>query len=310
MPTPVNANLPRASFNSIPFPFTSRDVELTGRYHVHEFPKMAGGAVEKMGRKVYEFTFDAPFHATNPRFTNLYPDSLNRFTTMAETQETAVLVVPEIGSIRAFIAKINRRRQGKIQSGEEVVLHFVEDDVEPFRKVVAPTSTASFNEAVSSYFAAIDGNVEIADDIAFPTKWFPLKSPFALLQDAINLIGSIQDQFDLYGNLLAAKLEKVATLCKTIHSLVTFLQHPRNQRVQRALRDLWDATHKVQGDLKRLNRQTVPYRVPATMSVGAIAQSYYGDASRGGEIMTLNRIPTPFAVKAGTTLNVYPKTAA
>ena len=45
--------------------------------------------------------------------------------------------------------------------------------------------------------------------------------------------------------------------------------------------------------------------VPAVLSVGAIAGNLYGDASRGGEILSLNAITDPYAVKAGTRLQVY-----
>ena len=47
---PILKDYPRASFDAIEFPFTDRTARLEARTHVHEYPKMAGGSVEKLGR--------------------------------------------------------------------------------------------------------------------------------------------------------------------------------------------------------------------------------------------------------------------
>jgi prophage DNA circulation protein len=45
--------------------------------------------------------------------------------------------------------------------------------------------------------------------------------------------------------------------------------------------------------------------VPFEQAVGSIASSLFDDASRGYEIMSLNPIDDPLAVRAGAVLKVY-----
>lgn len=301
-------NLPAASFDSIAFPFTSRNAKLVARHHVHEFNRMNGGAVEKLGRKVWEFSFEALFHETSTKYPGLYPDSLRQIRERAERLDTASLVIPEIGTIRAMITEFSQTRKGKTRSGEDVTLHFVEDDLEPFRKASVPTSRDSFAEASEAYIAKVK---EIKDTTEYKVqveKEKPKKSLFDSLDDAIGAVNAVSDQAQLFGNAFASKLDKVSALCKAIHSTVGFLKNPVFHAVAEAVRGLWDATRKLKTDLHKSGRKLVPYIVPAVLSVGAIAGNLYGDASRGGEILSLNAIEDPYAVKAGTRLQVYQAT--
>ena len=298
-------NLPAASFDAISFPFTSRNVKLAVRSHVHEFLRMDGGAVEKLGRKVYEFSFECLFHDTSSKYPSLYPDGLRQIRERAERSTTASLVIPEIGTIRAMITELSQTRKGKTKSGEDVTIHFIEDDLEPFRRASVPTSRDSFADAAEAYIAKVK---EIKDTTEYQVeieKEKPRKSFFDSLDDAIGAVNAISDQADLFGNAFAAKLDKVSALCKAIHSTVGFLKNPVFHAVAEAVRELWDATRKLKNDLHKQGRKLVPYIVPAVLSVGAIAGNLYGDAARGGEILSLNAITDPYAVKAGTRLQVY-----
>lgn len=298
-------SLPPASFDGIAFPFTSRNAKLVARHHVHEFNRMNGGAVEKLGRKVYEFSFEALFHEGNPRYPGLYPDSLRQLRERAERLDTASLVIPEIGTIRAMISELSQTRRGKSSSGEEVSIHFIEDDLEPFRKATLPASRDSFAEASAAYIAKVK---EVKDTTEYKIeieKEKPKKSFFDSLDDAIGAINAISDQAELLGNQFASKLDKVAALCKAIHNTVSFLKNPVFHALAESIRGLWDATRKLKEDLHKSGRKLVPYVVPAVLSVGTIAGNLYGDASRGGEILSLNAIPDPYAIPAGTRLQVY-----
>ena len=72
---PLFDNLERASFAGYAFPVS--DVEVTGglRDHVHEYPHSPGGAPEKLGRKLYEFSFTSPMLAGFPRYPKLWPET-------------------------------------------------------------------------------------------------------------------------------------------------------------------------------------------------------------------------------------------
>jgi prophage DNA circulation protein len=297
----------RASFDKIEFPVLRRSAKLSTRYHLHEFPRQAGAALEKLGRKAWEFTLEVPFHATFPAFPGLYPGRLDALQTLALKMDTAPLFLPEIGTIRAVLVEMERKRDGKSASGEDVSLHFVEDDLEPFQHTTVPSTAQGLNDAAKAY-AQKRGELEAANPtlFAFDTaKRKPKGSIFGALDDALNSVAAIGDQAALFGNLFAAKLGKVMSLCQDIHKTVAFMKAPTFHPLAQAIRSVWDAANALRLDLQKKGPKQIPYVVPATMSVGSIALGLYGDTSRGGEILSLNAIRDPFAVRANTTLLVY-----
>lgn len=300
-------NLPRASFDGVEFPIENRSAKLVARHHVHEFPKMPGGAVEKMGRKVWEFTISAPFHATILGYTDLYPGALRTLTDKAEKLVTGPLLIPELGTIRAMLAELTRERVGKVRSGEHVTLRFVEDDLEPFKRAQVPTSKASVDTAKARFDKALEA-AKLEQPEAFTAleeRERPKRSIFDLIDDVSTLVASIRDQAELYGNLFAARLAKLTALLQEADATVDFLGDAKSVALAQALRDLWDAAAQLEADISQRGERLVPYVVPSRMAVADIATRLYGDASRGGEILSLNDIGNPFAVTAGTRLVVY-----
>jgi hypothetical protein len=305
----ANDSLQRASWDRIEFPYTKRTAKLVSRHSVHEFSRMAGGAIEKQGRGVWKFSFDVPFHATIEGFPNLYPAALDAFTRKAEALYTAPLVVPGIGETRAFLTELDRTRIGKIRSGEDVTLSFIEDDLEPFRKAAVPVTKATLEAAGDELFLVYDGlplpGTSQAARSAFEKEAGKIDL-FSALNQALNLVNGIKDQAELMGRLFAAKLEKVSSLCRQIHDTAKFLQHPEFHGVARGVRNVWNAANEMRKDLfQRGPRLLVPFTVPARMAVSAIAMTVYGDGRRGGEILSLNDVADPFSVPAGTVIRIY-----
>jgi prophage DNA circulation protein len=303
----ANDKNPPASFDRIEFPFVERTASSEYRKHTHEFPDQDGGAQEKQGRRVWVFAFECELHATMPKYPGLYPGRLNSLREKYSQGTTAELVVPEIGTIRAFITKFQQKRSAKVLSGERVSLTFEEDDLEPFRLAAAPTTRESFDSASEGYFlAAKQAKEEAPDDFEIEEeKRKPQSSLFDLLDSAISAVSAIKDQAELFGNAFASKLAKVTALCKAIHSTVKFLRKPEFHALAREVRRLWDAATALKNDLHRKGPPVIPYIVPMTMSVQAVAIDLYSDARRGGEILKLNSVPNPFAISAGSLLNVY-----
>jgi DNA circularisation protein N-terminus len=305
----INDNLPKAAFDKIEFPYTRRSARFHGRHHVHEFPRMAGGALEKMGRGIYEFTFEVPFHDTIPGYTNLYPDGIRNMQERCDRQTTATLLIPEIGTIRAVLVSMDRTREARIRSGENATLTFKEDDLEPFKAIASKQKAATVASAAAGYatllaasYAQNPADFDDLDAATFP----PRPSLFSLLSDAANAVGSIRDQGQLFTAQLGAQLATVARLCREIHDTVAFLGRPDFAPLAQGIRALWDAVHQYQTDLDTTGQKTVTYVVPKTQGVGSIATTLYGTASRGTDILRLNSLDNPFAVPAGTRLLVYP----
>ena len=299
---PVLKDLPKAAFDKIEFPFTSRNATLEARTHVHEYPKMAGGAVEKLGRKLWSFSFEVPFHTTFANYPDLYPGRLDALTERCAKLDTATLLVPEIGEIRCILTRLERKRQGRILSGENATLTFLEDDLEPFRRTTAPASADSFKELGKRIQDLTGFQVNADQEFAKDTDIHGnLVSLFSLL-DSINP----NNLATIYGLQARGLLRQVQHLCRATHELLKGLAFTE---LRAQLRGLWQAAFRLEKDLDRDQGNPVKtYVVPSSLSVGQLAQRLYSTASRGGEILALNRqIRDPYLVPAGTRLTVYSK---
>lgn len=298
---PILKDLPKASFDKIEFPFTSRSATLDTRTHVHEYPKMAGGAVEKLGRKLWSFSFEVPFHTTFQAYPDLYPGRLDALTERCARLDTAALLVPELGEIRCILTRVERKRQGRILSGENATLTFLEDDLEPFRRTTAPASADSFKELGEQVKIGMVFVVEGDQTAANIEARKNLVSIFSLL-DSINP----NNLATIYGLQARGLLRQVQQLARATHELLKGLAFTE---LRAQLRGLWQAAFRLEKDLDRDQGNPVKtYVVPSSLSVGQIAQRLYSTASRGGEILALNRqIRDPYLVPAGTRLTVYSK---
>lgn len=298
---PINRDLPRASFDEIEFPFTSRDATLEARTHTHEYPKQAGGSVEKLGRKLWMFSFEVPFHTTFPNYPDLYPGRLRLLTERCARLDTAALVVPEIGTLRCILTKIQRKRQGRIHSGEDCSLQFLEDDLEPFRRTTTPASRASLDEAAEQVRL---GQVLLVDsDLTAAT--IKARTDLDALLSLTDSLAAIRDTTTLYGLQIQGRLAQIEALSRSVHEL---LKGPDLDPLRRGLRSLWAAASTLRQDLTGDGGDNVvrTYIVTSPSSVSQIAQRLYQDASRGGEVLALNRgLADPYLVTPGTRLTVY-----
>lgn len=299
---PINKDLPKASFDKIEFPFTSRSATLEARTHVHEYPKMAGGSVEKLGRKLWSFSFEVPFHTTFARFPDLYPGRLNALTERCARLDTATLLVPEIGEIRCVLTRLDRKRQGRIFSGEDATLSFLEDDLEPFQRTTAPASASSVQLAAG----VVAARVTLLERSVLPGATITAASKsISSVLGLVDSIGALRDQTTLFGMQVQGKLSSLLRLCRYVHELIS---DPVDlEPLRRALRDLWQAGHLLMQDVTGNAANLIrTYVVPSLLSVGQVAARLYSNGNRGGEIMALNRqIQDPFAIPAGTRLSVY-----
>ena len=300
---PILRDAPRASFDTIEFPFTSRDASLEARTHVHEYPKQAGGSVEKLGRKLWSFTFEVPFHTTFASFPDLYPGRLNALTERCARLDTAELVVPEIGTLRCILTRIQRRRQGRIHSGEDCTLSFIEDDLEPLRRTSVPASKSSFDEAVEQ--VTLGKTFVVASDLTAAT--IKAREDLDTLLGLADSLSALRDTTTLYGLQIQGRLGQLEGLTRSVHEL---LKGPDLEPLRKGLRNLWAATSALRQDLTGSGGDNLvrTYVVPSSQSVSQVAQRLYKDAARGGEILALNRgIADPYLLPAGTRLVVYSK---
>lgn len=288
-------NLPRAAFMGIEFPVKAMRVRGGLRYHVHEYPHVGGGDLEKLGRRLYEVeaqvTFQtisnaagvAGFGAWGP----IWPGRLALLRSVFEREETGTLIIPSIGAMRAACIDWDQELTAKMRSGEDATFKFIEDQEQAFAMM----------NMVSLDISSLSRNVEVfetkADDHGFP------RTLTDELLGAVNAVLAIYDQADLAQMLIASKIGMVAALCKEFDSRVDAFKDPANWEVLEAMKDLWASAQALADN----NEEAVAfgaYRVPVLMTISEVATAIYGSTERSVELLQLNPIENAFEVKPET----------
>lgn len=297
---PIFRSFPPASFGGVIFPVEDVSVQGGMRDHLHEYPHSDGSAIEKLGRKNYMIRMNANFQATFPRFPGLYPGGLRILMDLLESQTTAGLVIPTIGTMQAYARNWTRSISSRILSGEKVDLEFVEDTSAKFllNKLIAAQS-ATFQQKASALeaqkiLAALDSDRK--------------SNLFDALQNAVNNVLAIQDLGNAEVQRLETELIAVVDLARQCDQAIG--PDPVNARLLDALHDVWDAAQTRTLDLLSQQSPLVTYVVPNLCAVSDIARALYGDASRSVELLDLNAIDDAFAIPAGTNIKFYPDTTA
>lgn len=295
---PIFDQLQQASFNEVPFP--CEDVEVIGgiRDHIHEYPHSPGGAVEKMGRKLYTVRMTAPFHVTFPKYPNLWPLGLSRLRGFFEDQTTGPLVIPTIGTIQAYARSWTQSMNSKVSSGEKAVFEFVEDEGQ----------ARLIGELISVNVTSVERKVKDFDAQKALTDFAGDSSAISLfdaITDAANSVLAVADQIELAGNLFQAKISYLIDLCKQADRLI-FVQNPQNFPLTNFMHDLWNSAIEVQQNVQKSDTKPKTYIVPTTMSMSAISTALYGNSNHSVELMQINPVEDVFAVPAGFQITFYP----
>jgi hypothetical protein len=291
-------NLQRASFDGIEFPIKSVRIKQSGRKHLHVYLKTPGGATEKMGRGIYIVTMQAVFDVNIPGYGNLWPDKLEQLRRLSESQKTAKLVIPTIGTIDAWLPDWEQEADfEKRLSGELAPLNFEEDASQVFLTNALSKTTAT---SLGTASAALD---------SFTQELDPQPDIFQQINEAVNGILAIRDQADLFGALAASKIEQLALLVRTADATLTELQDPLNYQIVEALHDLLAALLDLANDITGNGTEARIYVTPKLMSVGEISSALYGNATHATELMQNNSLDDPLAVPAGERLLYFPDAA-
>jgi prophage DNA circulation protein len=297
---PVFDQFPKASFNDQAFPVSSIEVIGGLRDHVHEYSHSDGGDPEKLGRRLYTYSFTALFHATFPKYPLLYPLTLNNLIPLFDSGQTKALVIPTIGTVQAYCTSWRRKATGAARSGETLELEFREDASNAFLLPsllnLSFTSLAVLGRRLNAAeIAAISANASL----------LPQMGIFDRIQNAINDFLAIGDTAGAYAMVAQAKCQSIQDLCAQADRLAA-MKDPANFALFDALHATWDAAAQTGQNLLSKTNPLRPFTVPAAMSVSAISQTIYGDTSHIVELLSLNPIEDAFNVRAGVKLNYYP----
>ena len=288
--------LARASFAGIAFPVS--DIEVTGgmRHHVHEYPHSPGGVPEKLGRKLYRVRFSAWFHELSgtaaEQFPGLWPEGLARLRAILDGGTTEDLVVPTVGTIKAFAVEWSQKYStAQAIDGEKVSLEFLEDQ-----------DGLSLSAAIELGANSIEQAAETLDAAAALRDYTKKRKPglFEQINDAVGAFTALKDQAGLASSLISAKIEGIKSLCSQLESTVEFMGSADAHPIASAARNLWFAADEVVSNLVVPASKTLAYVVPSTTTVVALSQQLYGTTTKVEDLLRLNTFRDPYKVMAGT----------
>lgn len=291
------------SFDGIKFPIQEIQVRGGLRTHTHEYPHAPGGALEKLGRKLYTFHIKASFQNTFAKYPGLWSQALPTLRNLWESETTGDLVLPNLGTVRAVCTNWTQTMQAHIRSGELVDLEFEEDQSQAYLvNALFVVSTQTVDTAAKTYTAE-SLRLQLVD----PDHHSSL---FDAITDSVNSVLAFVDTAQSYGNLLAAKIEAATTLIQQADQRLAVLNDPVNHELLEAMLDLWDSLNKLNDDIQKTNGRLLTYAVQRPMSVLELSQALYnGDGTRAVELMQLNPLDDPFLVPIGTQLRYYQQTS-
>lgn len=282
----------KASFAGTAFPYTKLSIHGGLNHHVHSYLHRPGAEIEPLGRKPYEFTFHCEFHTTMRAWVRAYPELLSTLFGIFDTEVTADLVVPNVGTVRAKAIKWTRDLTAKIRSGEPAEFVFLEDA----QTQLLATAPVAFS------MAAVPIQAAVLSDLLVQQGQDP-----SLLDVLLGLIAdllALRDQIELMGAIIAMKAEQIMDACAALERLFTF-DDPLAWPVLDALRDVWASANTVSVDALRRSLPLDSFFVPRVMTVSEVSIAVYGDTEHALELLQLNAFNDAMRIPPGALVKHY-----
>lgn len=303
----------RCSFDGVEFPITG--IECIGglRDHIHEFPHADGGAPEKLGRKLYVIRIHAIFDEGITLYDNNYPGELARLREVFEVGFTRDLVLPNLGTIKAYCRSWPQKWDAAVRSGETAEFEFVEDPQISNAGVFSIESLPS----QAGMFVQLDhyNQEQAAQEARFSDAFSALPpggsldlSQVSLIQpgllssfgSAFNAVITLRDQESLYGALLEAK---VASVLRSADLIDKAISSPFDVSLLYAVQDMISSVQKFQKNATNTLAPIKKYTTPRFMSVSAISAAIFGDTTHAMDILQMNPIADAFRVPPQTVID-------
>ncbi len=324
--------LGKASFDGIAFPLKSLEVAGGLRDHVHEYPHSPGGAVEKLGRKLYTVRMTGLFDVKVSGYGDLlWPGDLSDLFDRFEDQLTTTLHIPTIGDIQAYAVTWSRRATPELQSGEEMEVEFREDQSQAFLFEglvnISATTLQTAAEQFDEDFAALlgggtvspIGGVVPSTTIPIPRAMSVAAAYTQLRQVDVNLLTQIRNAFtaaityseqpERYAELILAKTEAAIGSCALAYDRIRVLRNPLMWKQFRSFKRVWASAQRLRESVGGRTNRILFYTAQTDTNLSAVSRAIYGDTSYGGTILRLNAIENPFRIPKGAVLRYYdPKT--
>lgn len=299
MAVPSSA-FPKASFAGIPFLYTEVRVKGGLRNASHEFPHAPGEEFEKLGRKAYRVSFKALFHdipgsAMNANYPDAYPVNIRKLREIFELGKTEDLVIPTIGTIKAFAPDWEQTFRTAVLTGETMDMEFLED--QDAATLVGLVTEFGSPQAV---FVANDNLQALAAIADF--KSVETAGVMQRINDAVVAVEGVFGRADAASQIVAAKIQQVTTLCQYADAQLSDFQDPMNYEVITAMKDLYLSSRDLAENVTQSQAELRSKTTPKLMSIQQVSQWLFGATDRAAEILQLNAFEDAFAIPAGTTV--------
>lgn len=281
------------AFNRIPFLVESYEVRGGLRDHVHEYPHSPGGDPETMGRKLYTVSVNAVFVDNTPRYPTAWPLDRSQLMNLFEAEARGPLLIPTIGTMRAYAFDWTLTAASKMRNGERFKLEFREDQQVD---LVADSSIAPNYTAVATKASAL------VDALATSGIKADI---FTVIADLSSQIQGYVDSVNLDVSLLATKVDQLSDACRTADAIVTELDAPSAWPVVDALHDLGVTADNLNRDVLQQSLPLLSFTTPSLMSIVDVSRSIFNDTSYAMEIMQMNALDDPLSIPANTVLRAY-----
>ena len=309
----------KCSFDGVEFPIIRLDVIGGLRDHLHEVPHADGAIPEKLGRKLYVIRVKAIFdegiqtpYTLRGENTPTYPDILGLLRDAFERGVTRDLVLPNLGTIKAYCRSWPQSLDVSVRSGETADFEFVEDpqvsNAGVFVIEAVPAATAMFiqldhfnQEAAAQQDRLASGLSALPPGGALDLSQYSQVDPAAIsgLAAAFQEIITLRDQESLYGALLEASVASVLRYADLVANAIT---SPLDFSLLQAVIDVVQATQKFEKNALNTVAPIKHYTVTKYMSATAVSTAIFGDTSHAVDILQMNPIEDAFRIPPGTVI--------
>jgi hypothetical protein len=218
-----------------------------------------------------------------------YPKSLESSGVLrmhCEDEVTGDLVIPWIGTVKAFIEELELGEKNTVRSGLSFRAKFVEDwdwmfPIQAFIQVEQTKMDGAFkNFQDQGYHADI----------------------FSKIAAGVGSVLGIRDQFQLYSALVQSKLGYLESLFREADALATELSDPKNLLGLDAFQNLWASVRKFSADIADKGAEFKYWVTPTVMTLQQVAAAIKVQPI---DLLGLNVIEDSTAIKAGTRIRYY-----
>lgn len=315
------------SFAGIPIPVDMIEVKGGLRDHIHEPPHADGGIPEKLGRRLYTIDLHAIFDEGIPgyvgfgKYDDNYPDSMWKLRNLFESGLTDDLVLPNLGTIKAYARNWPQKWSADRRSGEEANYEFVEDPkvslaLGVFNLDTVPDTPAMLVELdhFNVLAQASNDRLDAAKQSRVPGTTLDLSqvsnvdpSLLSNVASAFNEIITLRDQEGLLATLLE---EKIASLTQYANLVTQAITSPFDIHLLYALQDMMAAARSFQSNAQNTIAPIKTWVVTRTMPVSDISTALFGDTTHAMDILNMNPIDNAFRVRAGTKIRYIDASAS